>query len=53
MTIVRFSQNGYAPRLGCYVHQAGKMGDSLAPIGPYIADTTEISDPTCLTSRLG
>jgi acylpyruvate hydrolase len=27
---------------------AGKIGDTLAPIGPYIADTTEIPDPHVL-----
>jgi acylpyruvate hydrolase len=27
---------------------AGKIGDTLAPVGPYIADTTEIPDPHVL-----
>jgi len=29
----------------------GKMGDTLAPVGPYIADRTEIPDPHALTLK--
>jgi 2-keto-4-pentenoate hydratase/2-oxohepta-3-ene-1,7-dioic acid hydratase in catechol pathway len=38
---------------------AGKMGDTLAPVGLYIADKTEVVDPhvldlnTCWTLRRG
>jgi acylpyruvate hydrolase len=30
---------------------AGKIGDTLAPVGPYIADRTEIPDPHALDLR--
>ena len=31
---------------------AGKIGDTMAPVGPYIADRTEIADPHVLDLKL-